>query len=55
MQFHWWQVPTLIPVQWEGRLHLLPWGSKNKRSPLPYGGWVTRDDLEAGVFQCVQA
>jgi hypothetical protein len=48
IQFHWWQSPTLLPVLWEGGFHLLPWGSKTRRGPLPTGGWIPRDRIEAG-------
>jgi hypothetical protein len=48
-QFHWWQVPTVLPVRWEGQLELLPWGSKLRRSPLPYGGWLAEDLVAAGL------
>ena len=46
-QFHWWQVPTVLPVRWNGKLELLPWGSKSRRGPLPYGGWVAEDHAPA--------
>jgi hypothetical protein len=36
VQFHWWQRPSLLPVRWSGALQLLPWGSRNRRDPLPY-------------------
>jgi hypothetical protein len=49
-QFHWWQVPTLLPVRREGKLELLPWGSKLRRGPLPYGGWVSLEHVESGLF-----
>jgi hypothetical protein len=55
VQFHWWQQPALMPVQWNGGMHLLPWGSKSRKSLLPYGGWIARDDLNSGIFQCVHA
>jgi hypothetical protein len=44
-QFHWWQEPTVLPVRWDGRLALLPWGSKSRRGPLPHGGWVAEDHV----------
>lgn len=51
VQFHWWQQPALLPVRWEGSVRLLRWGSKARRgTSLPYGGWVTEDHLNAGVF-----
>lgn len=49
-QFHWWQSPAFLPVQWEGVLQLLPWGSRNRRGGLPYGGWIPRTDLEHGML-----
>lgn len=48
-QFHWWQVPALLPVRWDGSFQLLRWGSRERRSPLPYGGWISLDQIEAGV------
>jgi hypothetical protein len=55
IQFHWWQTPTLLPVRWEGQLHLLPWGCKSKRGPLPVGGWLPRDWVEDGSFAAAGA
>ena len=49
-QFHWWQIPTILPVRREGKLEILPWGSKSRRSPLPYGGWVSLEDIAEGVL-----
>jgi hypothetical protein len=51
VQFHWWQSPPVLPVRLDGRVQLLPWGPRDRRgSPLPPGGWVTREQLAAGVF-----
>lgn len=49
-QFHWWQVPTILPVRRDGRLEILPWGSKLRRGPLPYGGWISLNHIAAGVI-----
>jgi hypothetical protein len=49
-QFHWWQAPTVLPVRRDGRLEILPWGSKSRRGPLPYGGWISLDHIAAGVI-----
>jgi hypothetical protein len=46
-QFHWWQNPTLLPVRWGGSLKLLPWGSKSRRGPLPYGGWISEEHVSS--------
>jgi len=53
-QFHWWQVPTILPVRRDGRLEILPWGSKLRRGPLPYGGWISLDLIAAGVLAGAQ-
>lgn len=45
VQFHWWHTPAVLPVQWCGRLRLFRWGSKHRRGRLPYGGWVTEDQV----------
>lgn len=49
-QFHWWQLPTLLPVRRDGRLELLAWGSKSRRGPLPHGGWVACAHVAEGLF-----
>ena len=54
-QFQWWQSPTLLPVLWNGAMHLLPWGSKDRRSRLPYGGWISREHLGVGILQYAKA
>jgi hypothetical protein len=50
-QFHWWQMPTMLPVRWDGKLELLPWGSKLRRGPLPYGGWIAEEQVAGGLFR----
>jgi hypothetical protein len=49
-RFHWRQVPTVLPVWWAGSLKVLPWGSKLRHGPLPYGGWVALEHIAAGVL-----
>jgi len=49
-QFHWWQSPTFLPVRWEGLLQLCRWGCKERRSPLPFGGWLSREQIVAGII-----
>jgi len=49
-QFHWWQIPTVLPVRRDGRLEILPWGSKSRRGPLPYGGWLSLEQVAAGLL-----
>lgn len=50
VQFHWWQSPKLLPVRWEGSLQLLPWGSTDPRSALPFGGWIGEEQVKAGTL-----
>lgn len=50
VQFHWWQRPALLPVRWDGSLRLCRWGSNERRSRLPYGGWLSRDHVAAGIL-----
>ena len=50
VQFHWWNSPALLPVRWDGRIQLLRWGSKSRRSRLPMGGWIAEDDVAEGHF-----
>jgi hypothetical protein len=49
-QFHWWETPTILPVRREGRLEMLPWGSRRRHGPLPYGGWVSESKVRDGLF-----
>jgi hypothetical protein len=48
VRFLWWQTPTILPVLWEGGFHLVPWGNKTHRGPLPAGGWIPRERIEDG-------
>jgi hypothetical protein len=51
VQFHWWHQPPLLPVRLYGGIRLVRWGSKLRRGTrLPIGGWVSEDQLSAGVF-----
>ena len=49
-QFHWYQMPTLLPVQRNGQFEILPWGSKSRRGRLPYGGWLPVEHLAEGIL-----
>jgi hypothetical protein len=44
------QAPALLPVWWDGRLRVLPWGCRERRTRRPLGGWVTEEQLAAGLF-----
>lgn len=45
VRFEWWRRPAVLPVRWDGTLHILPWGSKDRRSPLPMGGWIAEEHV----------
>ena len=47
-RFLWLQTPTFLPVLWDGKLEILTWGCKVRRSPLTYGGWVTEQEVTEG-------
>ncbi|MDB5307424.1 MAG: hypothetical protein JWO38_1626 [Gemmataceae bacterium] len=49
-QFQWWQSPAVLPVRRNGRIEIIPWGSKSRKGPLPYGGWVSQDHVAEGLF-----
>ena len=50
IQFHWWHRPTVLPVRLHGRIEIVPWGSSDRRSPLPYGGWISAAHIEEGTL-----
>lgn len=43
----------LIPVRDGGGLRLYPWGSRDRKGPLPVGGWTWRDSVEKGAWNNV--
>src|SRR5690349_17337183 len=49
-QFHWYATPTVLPVWFDGTLEVLPWGSKLRRGPLPYGGCLSVEEIKAGAI-----
>ena len=56
MRFLWWQSPPILPVQWNGQLQVLPWGNRRRpRGRLPASGWISKEEIELGVFAHVQA
>ena len=48
-RFEWWHELAVLPVRWDGSLRLLQWGCKQRRSRLPHGGFLTRQQVEAGI------
>ena len=49
VRFDWHHNPALLPVKWEGAFRLLRWGSRERRSPLPFGPSLTISQIEAGI------
>jgi hypothetical protein len=50
VQFHLWQNPPLLPVRWEGRLQVVRWGCPERRGHRSFGGWLTEEQLAAGLL-----
>lgn len=50
VRFENWHDPPLLPVRWDGALRLMRWGSHDRRSPLPHGGLMTRQQMDAGML-----
>jgi hypothetical protein len=50
LQFHYWERPTVLPVQWDGELRLIRWGNQNRRAPLPFGPWLSEEQLRQGTL-----
>jgi hypothetical protein len=50
VRFENWHHPPLLPVRWDGALRLMQWGSRDRRSVLPYGGLLTRHQMESGLL-----
>ena len=49
VRFYWRAVPSLIPVWWDGRLHVVKWGNRDRSErQLPPTGWTWRATVEAG-------
>lgn len=55
VRFLWRAWPTLLPVWMGGRLELLPWGSKDRRGNLPFGGWTWEETIQNGGWQNADA
>jgi hypothetical protein len=46
-----WEPDRTLPVLWQGRLRLLPWGARRgDRSGLPCTAWAMRESLERGLW-----
>jgi hypothetical protein len=51
VRFLWRQEPAVLPVWWQGRIHLVRWGCRRRAGTrLPMGGWVEAEAIEAGAM-----
>jgi hypothetical protein len=48
-RFSWDDQTSILPVQWDGSLRLLQWGTHDRRSRLPVGAGLTLDQVAAGI------
>lgn len=48
VRFQWRDAEPLLPVWWAGRLRILRWGNRDRRSRLPPTGWTWEATVEAG-------
>ena len=48
-RFLWRAHPTVLPVWWNGRLHVVRWGNRDRRvQKLPPSGWSGEETVESG-------
>lgn len=49
VRFYWMANPTLLPVWWGGKLHVVRWGNKDRAERrLPPTGWTRQETVESG-------
>jgi hypothetical protein len=49
IRFLWWERPALLPVWWNGGLHIVRWGNKERtEAKLPPTGWTWQEKVESG-------
>ena len=48
VRFLWQARPTLLPVWLDGRIKVAAWGTRDRRSSLPQGGWTWEATIESG-------
>jgi hypothetical protein len=51
VRFYWEAIPTVLPVWWNGGLHIVPWGNKDRNEcKLPATGWTWLETIEEGKW-----
>ena len=54
VRFYWRARPALLPVWWDGRLHVVRWGNRDRAErTLPLTGWTWRETVEAGRWSAL--
>jgi hypothetical protein len=54
VRFYWRAVPALLPVWWNGRLHVVRWGNRDRAErKLPPTGWTWRETVEEGKWSAL--
>src|SRR5688572_1764828 len=55
VRFYWRARPALLPVWWNGRLHVVRWGNRDRSErKLPPTGWTWRATVEAGRWSALE-
>jgi hypothetical protein len=54
VRFDWRAAPARLPVWWNGRLHVVRWGNRDRSErKLPTTGWTWRETVEAGRWSAL--
>lgn len=48
VRFLWKARPAVLPVWRDGRMEVVAWGCKQRKSKLPFGGWTWELTIQAG-------
>src|SRR5262245_36081262 len=52
VRFYWRAVPALLPVWWNGKLHIVRWGNRDRAErKLPPTGWTWKETVEVGKWR----
>jgi hypothetical protein len=55
VRFDWRAAPTLLPVWWDGRLHVVRWGNRDRAErKLPTTGWTWRESVAEGKWSALE-
>jgi hypothetical protein len=55
VRFYWRAVPALLPVWWNGRLHVVRWGNRDRgERKLPPTGWTWKETVKEGKWSALE-